>query len=70
MKRALALAFDETYYDENIVRRPRWIRKREEHFDTLDVKDFVGDAGYACNKYLHDDSIRTVQYTDAENLFM
>lgn len=42
MKRALALAFDERYdEDEFIARRPRWIREREEHFDTLDDKDFV-----------------------------
>ncbi|XP_045763464.1 putative nuclease HARBI1 [Maniola jurtina] len=42
MKRALALAFDDSDTDEEyIVRRPRWIREREQHFDTLDDKDFV-----------------------------
>lgn len=42
MKRAFSLAFDE-YFDEDefVVRRSRWIREREEHFDTLDDKDFV-----------------------------
>lgn len=42
MRRALALAFEDSDDDDEfVVRRPRWIREREEHFDTLDDKDFV-----------------------------
>lgn len=42
MERALALAFEDSSDDEDLfVRRPRWIRVREECFDTLDDKDFV-----------------------------
>lgn len=42
MKRALELAFQDNSDDDDIfVRRPRWIRVREEFFDTLDDLDFV-----------------------------
>ncbi|XP_028159038.1 putative nuclease HARBI1 [Ostrinia furnacalis] len=42
MKRSLSLAFEENFDEEEFpVRRSRWIREREEHFDTLDDKDFV-----------------------------
>ncbi|CAH0731046.1 unnamed protein product, partial [Brenthis ino] len=43
MERALSLAFEEDEEDEYVhrPRRPRWIREREEHFDTLDDQDFV-----------------------------
>ncbi|KOB68249.1 Uncharacterized protein OBRU01_18488 [Operophtera brumata] len=42
MKRALAVAFDERFDEGDFIsRRPRWIREREEHFDSLDDKDLV-----------------------------
>lgn len=42
MRRAYLLAFEDSdSEDEYLVRRPRWVRDREDHFHTLDDKDFV-----------------------------
>ena len=42
MQRANVLAFeDNDDEDEFVVRRPRWIRDREDHFHNLDDTDFV-----------------------------
>lgn len=44
MQRANVLAFedeDSDDEDEFVVRRPRWIRDREDHFHSLDDTDFV-----------------------------
>lgn len=41
MQRRLMLAFEDSSDDEDVViRRPRWIREREDHFNNLDDVDF------------------------------
>jgi len=42
MQRGYVLAFEDSDdKDEFVVRRPRWIRDREDHFHSLDDTDFV-----------------------------